>query len=226
LIVIGLFLTISTTAYLCVFFLVCPTLFILFRNWKANTPIRTNKLALSAGMCLIVVALAAIPSVRTWTGDLLDTVIFGKTQTFSYQQRGEMNDDALHTAIYTSWLGAGWGICRASSLFPTMLGNVGIPGVALFAAFLVQIFLPVWRCKRQSLALKGPAIFAASVVLVGLLVAGPELSSPPVWVFAAIATTSFRMPSGTRWRLWQGREGKKFSGQMVGAAPLQELNQC
>jgi hypothetical protein len=197
-ILIGLFLTISTTAYLCVFFLVCPTVFILFRNWKAPGPVRRNKLALSGGICILLVGLAAVPFVRTWTGDLLDTVVFGKTQTFSYEQRSEMNDNAVETAIRTSWLGAGWGICRASSIGPTMLGNVGIPGVGLFAAFLAQVFLPMWRSKRQLLAFKGPAIFAASVVLVGLLVAGPELTSPPMWVFFAIATTTFSLASRTQ----------------------------
>jgi hypothetical protein len=187
----GLYLTISTTAYLCFFFLACLSVFILFRNWKARSSVRMNKLVLSAGICILFVGLMAMPSARTWTSDLLNTVIFGKTQTFSYEQRTEMNDDAVQTAASTSWLGAGWGVCRASSLVPTMLGNVGVPGVALFAAFLAQVFLPLWRAKRQSLVLKRPAIFAASVVLVGLLVAGPELTNPPLWVFAAIATTTF-----------------------------------
>ncbi len=159
-----------------------------------------NKLALSASVCILVVGLGAAPSVRNWTADLLNTVIFDKTKTGSYEDRTKINNDALQTAVSTSWLGAGWGICRASSIFPTMLGNVGIPGVALFAAFLAQVFLPVWRGRRQSVALKGPAIFAASVVLVGLLVAGPELTNPPLWVFAAIATTTFTFAPRGRYR--------------------------
>lgn len=187
----GLFLTLSATGYLCLFFLACLSIVILWAKWKARTAIRINKLALGAGVSILLLALVAVPSVRSWTADLLDTVIFSKKQTFSYQQRTEWNNDALQTAIQTWWLGAGWGICRASSLVPTMLGNVGLPGVALFTAFLAQVFFPVWRSKRRSLAQKGPAIFAASVVLVGLLVAGPELTSPPLWVFAAIATTTF-----------------------------------
>lgn len=192
----GLFLTISTTAYLCFFFLACLSVFILLRNWKARTSVRRNKLVLTAGVCILFVGLGAVPSARTWTADLLNITIVGKTETSSYVQRTQWNDDAVQTAMSTSWLGAGWGICRASSLVPTMLGNVGIPGVGLFAAFLAQVFLPLWRSQRQSVLLKGPAIFAASVVIVGLLVAGPELTSQPLWVFAAIATTTF--PFATR----------------------------
>jgi hypothetical protein len=187
----GVFLTISTTGYLCFFFLAVLAMFILIAKWKAANPVRANKLAVVVGLSFLLIGLAAVPSVRVWTADLLDTVIFSKKQTFSYQQRSQMNEDGLQTAIHTLWLGAGWGVCRASSLLPTLLGNVGIPGVALFAGFIAQVFHPAWRSTRQSIELKGPAMFAASVCLVALLISGPEITNPPVWVFFAIATTTF-----------------------------------
>lgn len=190
-ILIGLFLTLSTTGYLCLFFLAVVAMAILCAAWKARSVDRLNKLVLTCGVCILLLGSAIVPAVRSWTSDLLDTVIFSKTQTFSYEQRTEMNDDALQTARHTAWLGAGWGVCRASSLFPTMLGNVGLPGVVLLTAFLGRIFLPLWRIKRHNVSLKGPALFAASVVLIGLLVAGPELTSPPLWVFAGIASATF-----------------------------------
>lgn len=198
LILIGVFLTISTTGYLCFFFLTCLSIYILLAKWKARGAVRINKLALTAGSCLVLVGLASVSSVRVWTADLLETVIFSKTHTSSYEQRTQWNVDAVQTAIDTSWMGAGWGVCRASSVLPTLLGNVGIPGVVLFAGLVAQVFLPAWRSRRRHLVLKGPAMFAASVLLVGLIVAGPELSSPAMWVFFAIATTTFPLGPPTR----------------------------
>jgi hypothetical protein len=198
LILTGLFLTISTTGYLCCFFLICLSLYILFSNWKSRDGVRINKLTLSAGLCVLLVGLAFVPSVRLWTADLLDTVIFSKTQTSSYEQRSQWNEDAVQTAMDTSWMGAGWGMCRASSVLPTLLGNVGIPGVVLFTGLILQVFRPLWRSRRQQLTLKGPAMFASSVLLVALIIAGPELTNPAMWVFFAIATTTF--PLSQRFR--------------------------
>jgi hypothetical protein len=186
----GLFLTISTTGYICFGFLLCIALVVYLFKWKGRAQARVTKLVFGAALAASIVALLGTPIIFEKGSDLLDLVIFSKPATFSYEQRSEMNNDALKTASDTAWLGAGFGVCRASGLLPTLLGNVGIPGVALFALLLVQVFRPAWRSKRHDFAFQGQLVFASAVLVFGLLVSGPEITSPPMWLFFAGATTT------------------------------------
>jgi hypothetical protein len=185
---VGLFLTISTTGYLCFGFLMCLASAVYFFKWNGPVRPRIAKLLFGASLGFAVIALLGASVTRQAISELLDVVVLSKSSTYSYKQRGEMNADAWQTASDTAWLGAGFGVCRGSSLLPTLTGNVGVPGVLLFSCFLLRVFRPAWRTTRRALTFQGELLFACAVVLFGLLVAGPEITGPPMWLFLAGAT--------------------------------------
>jgi hypothetical protein len=187
----GLYLSISSTGYLCFAFLGSVSLILYLSNWSPSARLRAMKLMLGGAGLILGVALFAVPAVRQTASDLLDIVIFTKQSSFSYQQRSEWNIDAWRTGVETYGLGAGWGVCRASSLLPTLFGNVGIPGLALLALLMWRIFRPAWRTRKHALVIRGQVMLATAVMFVALFMAGPEFTSPCMWLLFAIATTTF-----------------------------------
>ncbi len=188
----GLFLSISTTGYVSFGFLalLCSLLY-LFR-WGTQTEARVIKLFLGCLGTIVAIAMLVLPSVRLEITDLLNVVIFTKTSTGSYEERTQWNVDAWQTGLHTHWLGAGWGVCRASSLIPTLFGNIGLPGLLLLIFILVRVFSPAWKTSTTSLQLKGQIMLSAAVYLFGQFVAGPELTSPLIWFLFAAATTRYQ----------------------------------
>lgn len=198
LILVGLLLTISTTGYLCLIFILAISLYAYLFYWRGNSRYRAAKFLLAVPAFAIIIFSIASPSARQTVNDLLQTVIFDKKSTFSYEQRTEMNNYAYSTAAETAWLGAGWGQCRASSIIPTMLGNVGLPGIGLFVALSGQPFLALLRRKRIT-PFHGAVLFCLSTLIVDLIISNPEINSPIIWFVLAIAS---RLPYRARpWTL-------------------------
>ena len=156
----GLLLTVSTTGYICLVFLLVVAACRYFAPWKGGSDSLVR---------------------------LLHTVLLDKTTTLSYQQRTAWNHDALTTAADTHWLGAGWGVCRASSFIPTMIGNVGIPGSLLFVVFCAFLLRPALHLSKIKVTLHGAVIFALTALLLDLSVSAPELANPIIWLIFAIA---------------------------------------
>jgi hypothetical protein len=185
---IGLVLTISTTGYLCLAFIIAVGLLTYIFHWRGSHKARSNKLFLAIPAVILLIIVAVNPLFQEAFTGLIHTVILDKTQTFSYQDRTQINEDAIQTAAKTYWLGAGWGICRASSLLPTILGNVGIPGTLLFFLAIIQLFLPMLKRSGIQMQLHGAVLFALATVLLNLVISGPQVDFPILWLLFAIAS--------------------------------------
>lgn len=187
-IVTGLILTLSTTGYLCLSYLVAVAMCRYLFHWMGNRRARLAKLLLAFPALVMMLTLLGVPTARDSFVKLMHTVILDKTQTGSYQERTRVNDNALTTAAATHWLGAGWGVCRASSFIPTVLGNVGLPGALLFLTFSLKLIWSAVRKGNTRGQIHGAVVFALGAVLVDLAVAAPEIVSPIIWLlFAVIA---------------------------------------
>jgi hypothetical protein len=197
-ILIGLLLTLSTTGYICLIYLGSVAAGIYLFRWKGRPELRVTKLLLGLPILLAIFILFGITDVRESIVKLAHTVLLDKTASSSYTDRTQMNVNAFNTAVATDWFGAGWGICRASSIIPTMLGNVGIPGLALFCAFCFGLLRPALKPRSIKLPIHGAVLFALGAVLVVLVVAGPQLDFPVIWVlFAVAAKLAFKGPVKT-----------------------------
>lgn len=197
-IVTGLILTLSTTGFVCLTYLLtvagCRYLF----HWVGNERARLAKLLLAFPALVVALTLLAVPAANESFVKLMHTVILDKRETTSYQERTRMNDDSLTTAAATYWLGAGWGVCRASSFIPTVLGNVGLPGAVLLFAFWLKLIWSGFRNGNMRRPVHGAVVFALGAVLVDLAVAAPEIVSPIIWLLFALTAKLEGTPSVSR----------------------------
>lgn len=199
---LGLLLTISTTGYVCLVFLLIVSAFRFLAPWKGNADGRTARVFLAAPAFLLILIAVGMPAVRDSVARLSHTVLLDKTKTVSFQERQEWNRDAFRTATDTKWLGAGWGVCRASSFIPTLFGNVGVPGSILFFAFCSQLFLPVIALRKLKVPIHGAVLLGLGAVLLDLTVSAPELAHPIIWLLFAVAAkfastrASLALPAG------------------------------
>ena len=186
-IVTGLLLTISTTGYICLLFLLMVAALRYLGRYNDNLDGRSVRVLMVAPIVIMLFAFAGVPVMRDSLVKLSHTVLLDKTNSISYQTRTAWNQRAFNTAADTFWLGAGWGVCRASSFVPTILGNVGIPGTVLFFAFCARLLWPALSLRRLKVPMHGAVLFGLSAVLLDLVVAAPELSYPIVWLLFAMA---------------------------------------
>jgi len=184
---LGLLLTISTTGYVCLIFLVLVAASRYFAPWQGSMDARNARLLLAVPLVLLLFAVLGVSAVRDSFVRLAHTVLLDKTTTNSYQERTVWNRDALKAAADTYWLGAGWGVCRASSFIPTVLGNVGLPGSMLLCAFCLRLLWPVTRLSRIKVQVHGAVLLGLVAVLLDLSVSAPELAHPIIWLLFAVA---------------------------------------
>jgi hypothetical protein len=194
-IVTGLILTLSTTGYLCLTYLLAVAVCRYFFHWVGNERARLAKLLLAFPALVVTLTLLGLPAARESFVKLVHTVILDKEETTSYQERTRMNDNSLTTAAATYWLGAGWGVCRASSFIPTVLGNVGLPGALLFFTFCFRLIWSGFRKGNAGRPVHGAVVFALGAVLVDLAVAAPEIVSPIIWLLFAVTAKLEGNPS-------------------------------
>lgn len=212
----GLFLTISTTGYICLIFIVCVALWLYISKWRGNACDRSAKLLLSVPVIAIVGFVLVNPTGQEFISQLLHSSLLDKPQTLSFQERTQWNSDAYSTATHTYWLGAGWGVCRASSIFPTLLGNVGIPGVLLLGLCALRPFLSLLNRTEQRL--HGAVLSSLATALIALLVSGPELTAQIIWLLWAIDSRLAAAKRPTVVRLF-AYDSQEHSGASVYAAP-------
>jgi hypothetical protein len=183
----GLLLTISTTGYICLLLLLVVVSSRYFTPLKGGLDSRNTRVFLAVPILLFVFAALGVPAVRDSFLRLAHTVLLDKTSTLSYQERTRWNQNAFQSAADTYWLGAGWGVCRASSFIPTIFANVGIPGGLLFIAFCSQILRPIFGLRRLRVDMHGAVLIGLSSLLLNLFVSAPELTSPIIWLLFAMA---------------------------------------
>lgn len=186
---IGLVLTLSTTGYVCLAYLLLGTSGLYFFHSRGSSSFRITKIVLAVPALGLALAFVAAPGLRESLLKLVNTVVIDKSESRSYQDRNHLNESALATASETHWLGAGWGSCRASSFIATTLGNVGVPGLLLFCSFCWVSLIPLVRRRSHSGSppIRGAIAFSAGAVLLALVVATPEPVHPIIWLLFAVS---------------------------------------
>ncbi len=179
---VGLIFTASTTGYLCLLYILGGASLLYVFRWKGNSQFRKTKLIIGSVISAGLLFAAATATVREEAWKTVNTVVLDKTQTFSYKERTQWNENALKTAENTLWFGAGWGVCRASSFIPTILANVGIPGTLLFYGFCLKILWPAIQRRRLRLRVHGAVLFAVGAALLNMAINSPDLSHCILWL--------------------------------------------
>lgn len=82
--------------------------------------------------------------------ELLDSVIFSKADTGSYRTRLAMNNRAMRAFQASPWYGTGYKSVRGSSIVNTLLGQLGMSGLALYLIVNIKIFAAVLMKKQRT----------------------------------------------------------------------------
>lgn len=139
-----------------------------------------------AVLIVVVAALLVAPSVFNPVVERVQTSVFAKTKTDSYVERSEWTSVSLDAAVSSKLLGVGLGSTRSSNYLVALLSSTGLPGLLLYAGFIVSLF------KGSSRSLSGRE---------SALIRAMRWSYLPVLVleFLAVTTADFGVMSGLRW---------------------------
>jgi hypothetical protein len=119
----------------------------------------------------VVIAVFAFSSYR----DTLISNTLSKTDSGSFFNRIAADLFALQLLPRTHWLGVGLGSNRGSSLLPTLLSNVGVAGVVVFAVFCVKVFA---KLPKEYAWLK----WAALALFLNMCISIADVTMPTLWL--------------------------------------------
>lgn len=165
LLLIAILLTYSSTAY--------GTLaIILFLYCLKNIKKRKTWMYIILAVCAIIV-------IGTFT-DILDEVIFKKSETGSARTRNRWNQYAISIFLEKPITGLGYGTIRASSLFYSLLAELGIIGFGLYLLPIVNICKDLFKV-RKNFQLES-AIFMVLSMIIAQMIACPDLDLCSFWL--------------------------------------------
>jgi hypothetical protein len=129
-----------------------------------------------------------------------------KKQSSSYQERSQVDLDAMAAFRATYGLGTGWGSNRSSSLIPGLLATIGIVGVISLLVFDWQLAKAAGSALRSApLSGEGMAIegFLAAIAgrLIAAILSSPTIGLPDFYVMLGIviaAISRIRLGTATR----------------------------
>ena len=167
-------LTFSSTAY--VAFVIIGGVFMLFQK---NIPIQWKVLG-------ILISVFGFLFMYFGFYDLLDAVIFSKAETGSGVTRQRWNNEAWSAFLSSSLIGIGYKNTRGSSLFYSLLGQIGLVGSISFALIMLKYFVNMIKSKMSNLGLEKYKNETASTIalfsiFVCQLVAVPDLDLCTFW---------------------------------------------
>lgn len=120
-------------------------------------------------LCLLLLFDPA-PLLRIW--DFLQVTVFRKLESSSGVERSSWNTQAWVNFKDTWGVGIGLGSARASSFAMSLLSNLGVLGVALYAAFLLRTLFAAGVVDEQERAIRRAAAWATVAALVPAALAG------------------------------------------------------
>ena len=95
----------------------------------------------AAGICLLVVAIAFNPAMFEPFMGMVDTMVFKKTGSSSFEERSMWTQVSWQALLDTYGMGVGMGGTRASNFAVTLASNVGFVGAVLYCLFVLQSLL-------------------------------------------------------------------------------------
>jgi hypothetical protein len=107
--------------------------------------------------------------------ETLMTLTVSKGDSSSFFNRTASDLYALQLLPQTHWIGVGLGSNRASSLFTTLLSNVGIVGVLAFGAFYIKLFA---KLPEEHNWLK----WAGYALLLNMCIGIADVTIPILWI--------------------------------------------
>ncbi|MCI8950698.1 MAG: hypothetical protein HFG49_11810 [Lachnospiraceae bacterium] len=175
-------LTMSSTAYGA--FVIVGVVFILFQD---NVDIKF-KIAI---FCLAVIGFAVM-----YFGfyDILDAVIFSKTDTGSYRTRTRYNNEAISAYLDSVWYGIGYKNIRGSSIIYSLLGETGRFGLTAYVLFNLILISPIMRIfsnKKYNSEHIGTA-FAVLSIVICQIIACPDLDLCTYWFWLYVFAASLK----------------------------------
>ncbi len=130
--------------------------------------------------CVALTPLIILRPAYLDAASLVVTGTMSKEDSESYINRTALDAAALETVAPTYGLGVGWGSFRSSSLFPGLLANGGIPGIAALVWLAIALACLVSRAVKAAPRHPGRVMIDAfSAALCGQLAAA-LLSSPMI----------------------------------------------
>jgi hypothetical protein len=135
---------------------------------------------------LLVVAYVAGPALLGYVND----AVTAKSGAESYNERSGADAFSIQVALRSLGFGVGLGANRPSSFGVMLLSNVGVVGVALFAAAVALIVRHALRCGGAA-----PTIWVLVAILAAKLVSGPDLADPSGLLYLCLgALAGLRVP--------------------------------
>lgn len=183
---VEMLLTKSSTAYAA--FVIVGVFFILLQD-RIN--IQTK---------LIILAVAVIGLGVLYLGfyNLLDSVIFSKNESGSYLTRTNMNKSAYNAYRNSVWFGIGYKSVRGSSIFFSLLAEIGRLGLVTYFFVNITVMLPVItgaftrrKVSNQHLGI----LFAVMSVFVCQLMACPDVDLCTYWFWLYVIGISLKESS-------------------------------
>ena len=165
-IVISIIMTRSTTAYIGL-----AIVFILIAFSRTNK--RTYSLIAIPFIVIIVI-------IFVFNIDLLNEVIFYKSESASFRVRSNWNQYAFQNFIENPIFGLGYLRSRASSLLFTLLAEQGIIGTGLYC-LIIFLFVGVYFSKKNNSTVKAHALMLMAISICQFI-ACPDLNNCVFWM--------------------------------------------
>lgn len=127
----------------------------------------------------LILAICIILLIGMFT-NILDEVIFKKGETGSARTRNRLNSYAQSVFLEKPLIGSGYGTVRASSLFYTLLAEIGIIGFGLYLIPIINICKDVLKIK-QNFQLES-MVFMVLSMTIAQMIACPDLDLCSFWL--------------------------------------------
>lgn len=121
---------------------------------------------------------------------LLDAVIFSKSLTGSYRTRERFNNVAIKAFLGSPIFGVGYKNCRGSSIIYSLLGQMGIIGIAVYFGFNSFICFSKNKMQKHSGILLKASKAGVISALACQIIACPDLDLCTYWIWLYIFSVS------------------------------------
>jgi hypothetical protein len=142
------------------------------RGSQAREGLAVEFWAIVCGLAALYLVAIAKPSLFDPFIKLIDTIVFQKTASDSFEERSMWTAVSLK-ALFDSWgLGVGMGATRASNGIVAVFSNTGIAGGLLYYGFMLQTLLRRAQAEDLTAAaiLNAVRFYMPPVLIVGVLV--------------------------------------------------------
>lgn len=142
---------------------------------NSGSAIRMRQFLRFAFVCFLI----GISFTSSTLRGIVDEFVFEKSETGSYEHRTTMDKYSLTLLVDTYGIGVGLGSYRPSSLIASLLGNMGLLGLLLFAL----VYLAIARSITSDQVWLRWALLAS---LIDMAIAIPDITEPFLWVLTAL----------------------------------------